>query len=379
MRVLIADDAHTFGGAQIAAVNMARYLAETCGHDVVFACSRKNERLTEKLSQLADVTVMDRGHVAMPLNILTHLLVLWRVAFIAQRLRAIRPDVVLVNMAGFEFGWLYIYAAKLLRLRTICWLHNPTRYDELLPRTGWRRLASLVRDRCADQFAKLIAPDVFIVSHAARAYLRQRLDRPDQFGILGNVVFAAPPGAVPAPDPLAGLLAGYRATRVAVVPGRVSFGDKGQDRLLPCLADLERRAIAIVFVGDGGDLAALKTACAGHRNVFFAGWQQSIDAYMVHADVVLLPSRFEAQPLIALEAMALNRPVVTSSIAPFIELAGESYACEFSDGAALCEKIEQVCSIDKEQLMVDYKMRMARFSGPVYRDQVARALAGRTQ
>lgn len=379
MKILIADDAHTFGGAQIAAVNMARYLSETCGHDVVFACSRKNERLTEKLRQLTDVTVINRGHVAIPLYILTHLLVLWRIAFIMKRLSAIRPDVVLVNMAGLEFGWLYIYAAKLLRLRTICWLHNPTRYDELLPRTGWRRLTSLVRDRCADQFAKLIVPDVYTVSNAARAYLRQRLKRPDGIGILGNVVFSASPGAAPAADPLAELLAGYRATRIAVVPGRVSYGDKGQDRLLPCLAALERRAIAIVFVGDGGDLARLKTACAGYRNVFFAGWQQSIDAYMVHADVVLLPSRFEAQPLIAMEAMALNRPVVTSWIAPFIELAGENYACDFSDGAALCEKIEEVCSIDKEQLMGEYQARMARFSGPVYRDQVARAFAGRKQ
>lgn len=377
MKILIADDAHTFGGAQIAAVNLARYLGETFGHAVFFACSAQNQRLTERLRQTANLTVVDDGHVAMPFYILTHMLSLWRIAVIMQRLRAIRPDVLVVNMAGLEFGWLYIYAAKLLRLRTICWLHNPTRYDELVPKAGVRRLPGQVRDRCADWFATLIFDDLYTVSNAARMYLLKRLKRDTGIGILGNVVFPAPHDAARGDNPFATLCAGYAAARIAVVPGRVSFGDKGQDRLLACLPALAERSIALVFVGDGGDLAELQAACAGYRNVFFAGWQPAVDRYMVHADVVLLPSRFEAQPLIAMEAMMLNTPVVTSSIAPFLELAGDAYASDFTDGASLCDKIEQVCKIDKEQLMGEYQARMARFSGPVYRDLVARVFAGR--
>lgn len=377
MKILIADDAHTFGGAQIAAVNMARYLAETFGDEVVFCCPATNERLIEKLRQVPHVVVMNDGPAAGRFYILTHLLSLWRVAGIVRRLKALRPDVVVVNMGGLEFGWLTIYAARLLRLRAICWLHNPTRFDELVPRRGWRRIPSLVRDRIADLFAKRIAGQLHTVSNAARAYLLKRLHRQGGIGILGNVVYVKT-GASPAgDDPYPTLLGGFAATRIALVPGRISFGDKGQDQLVPCLAALEQRGIALVFVGDGGDLAALRSACAAHRNVFFAGWQESVERYMRHADVVLLPSRFEAQPLIAMEAMAMNTPIVTSPIAPFIELAGGRYAIAFADGERLCGKIEEVCNIEREQLMNDYQARMALFSGPGYRDQVMHVFAGR--
>lgn len=376
LKILIADDAHTFGGAQIAAVNLARYLCETLGHDVSFLCPAANAPLLDRLRQTPRVAVLTDGPKAAPMNILSHLLSLWRVAGLARRLKAQGADLVLVNMSGLEFGWLTIHAARLAGLRTICWLHNPTRYDELLPRQGWRRVASLVRDRCADQFARLIFAQLHTVSHASRAYLLERLGRQAGIGILGNVVHAAAAAGPGGDDPFPALLGGYAARCIAVVPGRISFGDKGQDRLVPCLCALERQAIAVVFVGDGADLAALQAACAGHRNVFFAGWQPNVERYMRHADVALLPSRFEAQPLIAMEAMMMGTPIVTSSIAPFIELAGARYATGFADSRALCEQIDQVCAIEKEQLMNDYRERMARFSGPAYRSQVERVLAG---
>lgn len=376
MNILIADDAHTFGGAQIAAVNLARYLGETLGHEVTFLCPAANAQLADKLRQVPRVAIMTDGPLAAPLNILAHLLSLWRVGGLARRLKRLGPDVVLVNMGGLEFGWLTIHAARLAGMRTICWLHNPTRFDELAPRQGWRRIPGLVRDRCADQFARLIFGQLYTVSNAARVYLLTRLGRQTGIGILGNVVYAKALAGPAGDDPFPVLLGGFAARRIALVPGRISFGDKGQDRLVPCLAALERRAIAVVFVGDGADLATLQAACAGHRNVFFTGWQEDVERYLRHADVALLPSRFEAQPLIAMEAMAMATPIVTSPIAPFIELAGARYATEFADGEALCEKIEEVCTIEKEQLMSDYRERMALFSGPAYQRQVERVVAG---
>ncbi len=91
---------------------------------------------------------------------------------------------------------------------------------------------------------------------------------------------------------------------------------KGQDVLLDCLPELRGRVpeVQTVLVGDGPDAADLR-ARAGEQ-VVFAGARSDVRPWLTAADVVALPSRWEAGlSLVAMEAMALGRPVVSADVA----------------------------------------------------------------
>lgn len=374
LKICFFDDAHTFGGAQIAAVSMAKYMQETMGLEVSFTCAASNARLIERLNQVEGVDIRRDGYAAMPLFIVTHFLLLWKIPSIIAKMRAAKGDVVIINMAGLEFGWLYIYAAKILKIRKVYWLHNTFLYTELIQRSGWRHTMDAVRDRLADIFSKWILADLVTVSNSARESLLQRLGLRSGVKVLGNTV-TLPPSRIPTEINLArAVLNGYAAKTVAVVPGRVTFGHKGQDKVVACLSELERNSVAVIFIGDGDDLGRLKQLCAGHANAFFVGWQESIAAYMQDADVVLLPSRFETQGLIAIEAMYLQVPVLTSGIPAFAELMGKEFIVDFDKPAELCEKIEWICRLDKERLASEYAARLEICCGNQYKNRILRIL-----
>lgn len=70
-----------------------------------------------------------------------------------------------------------------------------------------------------------------------------------------NVV-VAPERTPPAVDLRAIAFAGFTPTRMAVAPGRIDFGRKGQQRLVASRGALAERGIGVELVGDGGDGAA---------------------------------------------------------------------------------------------------------------------------
>ena len=105
-------------------------------------------------------------------------------------------------------------------------------------------------------------------------------------------------------------------TRPTIVgAGRLS-PEKGFDTLLRAHA-LARKEIAhdLVFVGDGEERVSLERLAAELRvedSVTFAGYQVNPYPWIVAADLVCMPSRHEASPLIILEALTLCRPVIAT-------------------------------------------------------------------
>jgi glycosyltransferase involved in cell wall biosynthesis len=89
---------------------------------------------------------------------------------------------------------------------------------------------------------------------------------------------------------------------------------KGQDLLLRAWPSVQAVVpdAHLVLVGDSPDRAALEAAAPA--DVLFAGARGDVDDFLAAADVVALPSRWEASPLVSLEAMAAGRPVVATDV-----------------------------------------------------------------
>jgi glycosyltransferase involved in cell wall biosynthesis len=105
---------------------------------------------------------------------------------------------------------------------------------------------------------------------------------------------------------------------LVVVLARLSY-EKGVDTLIDAAAVLRQthRDTRIVVLGDGPDRAALE-ARIGERGVggavALAGHREDVWPALAAADVVCLPSKSEGMPNALLEAMAMSRPVVATSV-----------------------------------------------------------------
>lgn len=126
-----------------------------------------------------------------------------------------------------------------------------------------------------------------------------------------------------APPPVAEIRGvGYHFTPRAdtlriLMPGRVSFRQKGQDVLMEALKRLAGLSIAIevVVAGDGPDLAALKAQAAtlpASIKVTFLGWVNPIWEYAYDVDFIVIPSKYEGVPLVMLEAQKRHIPIIAS-------------------------------------------------------------------
>nr|WP_246316046.1 glycosyltransferase [Kineococcus aurantiacus] len=133
---------------------------------------------------------------------------------------------------------------------------------------------------------------------------------------------------------------GLPAGPLIVCVGRLAR-QKGQDLLLRALPAV--RSVVpgsrLVLVGDGPDADVLRVAAP--EDVVFAGHRHDVRRWLVAADVVALPSRWEAGlPLVAMEAMALARSVVSTRVAGVAELLpGAGAVVELEDVTGLAEAI----------------------------------------
>jgi glycosyltransferase involved in cell wall biosynthesis len=94
---------------------------------------------------------------------------------------------------------------------------------------------------------------------------------------------------------------------------------KGVDVLLRACAlePLRSRHWRLFLAGDGPDEKALRELARDlevDERVRWLGWQSDVRALLAAADVFVLPSRWEGQPLTVLEAMAAGAPVVATAV-----------------------------------------------------------------
>jgi glycosyltransferase involved in cell wall biosynthesis len=96
--------------------------------------------------------------------------------------------------------------------------------------------------------------------------------------------------------------------------GRLS-PEKGYDVLLRAARELPD--VTVVLVGDGPDrgrLEAMGSELGLGERLVLTGWQADPLPWLPALDVFVLPSRLEALPLAAIEAMLASRPVVASDV-----------------------------------------------------------------
>ncbi|GJD50832.1 D-inositol-3-phosphate glycosyltransferase [Methylobacterium crusticola] len=148
------------------------------------------------------------------------------------------------------------------------------------------------------------------------------------------------------------------ADRDVVCVGRLC-PQKGQ-ALLPAAAAALRGTVPpfrLILIGDGESRAEIEAAIARHGVadlVSLAGWRSNpeVRAAIAGARALVLPSFAEGLPIVLLEALALERPVVTTTVAGIPELvdAGCGRIVPPGDVGALTGALRDILLADPETL-----------------------------
>ncbi len=182
-----------------------------------------------------------------------------------------------------------------------------------------------------------------IVAHRADAVLTVSGDLAGRMRRLGarDAGRALVPAPVPAPPAEAEIAAvrqelGAGNRPVVLAAGRLAV-QKNFAVLLRAAAAWQHRdpAPLLVIAGEGPLGAALRgQARAEGVAAVFLGLRDDVPALLAAADVVVLPSRWEGQPLIVQEALRAGKPLVATRVGGVPELTGTDGARLVPAGAA---------------------------------------------
>lgn len=230
---------------------------------------------------------------------------------LAAALRAARPDIVHTHLVHADLYGLPA-AGRADVPHAISSRHNDNPFRR---RAGLKALNRRVMRR---------ADRVIAISGALAGFVRE------VEGIEAGKVVTVRYGLEP---PAQDLESGRQAARAAwgiedAAPVVGFFGrlieQKGVDTLLEAWAQVSRQypAARLVIVGDGKERPALeaRAAALGLSGVRFAGWAPDAACLMPGCDIIAMPSRWEGFGLVALEAMAAARPLVTSRVSALPEI-----------------------------------------------------------
>lgn len=334
MRVLLipASYAPVRGGLQTVARTLARSL-KARGHEVRVITNRYPRKLAAH--ELLDDVPVSRWHFLIPrssqlLNFRFDLflgglfylpLTLGRIIFL---LRRERPDVVNLHFVGAP-ALFVLLARRFVRFRLVVSLHG----DDV------EGLAQRARFDLWLFGALLRRADV--VTACSQYLLNRALQIEPAAGQNGRVIYNGmdQPGEVPATAFPESLVAAGR-----MVP------KKGFDVLLRAFAG-GKRLSTLTLIGDGPErekLEKLARELGLNGEIQFSGGKDHSQtlAEMGLASVVVIPSLQEPFGLVALEAMALGKPIVASRVGGLPEVleGADALLVEPADPAALAQAIE---------------------------------------
>jgi glycosyltransferase involved in cell wall biosynthesis len=261
-------------------------------------------------------------------------------------MRALRPDVLQVNLHSPWSGQYAILAGVLTSTPVVAVEHLAFASTSALQRRFRRLLCSR------------LAAHVAVGEHAA--HLTEELIGLPRGSIetIHNGVPDAPSERAPRvrPGPLVGAV------------GRFS-PQKGLDTLIRALPSLP--GVTCVLVGDGPErpgLERLAEELGVSDRMVMTGWVEQPRDYLPSFDLVALPSRYEGLPLVVIEAMLAERPVVASdvgSVSEAVEGGRTGMLVPPDDPAALAAALSKLLADPELRAKMGTRARelaLARFS-----------------
>lgn len=282
LRLVVYSDSREFGGAEASLGHLIAALPRETHITVAGVERRVVERLAARRPGVT-VRQLPPGAGATDVRAL--------VAHV-RAFRSLRPHVLHANLASPWAAQHALVAAALLRVRSVAV------YQLAVPARSPRQA------RAKRLTSRWVDAHVGVGPRTSREIERLLHLSPRSVRTIHNGV---PDAARPA--------CGRRASPTIGSVGRLA-PQKGFDILLRALASLPDE-VGVVLVGDGPSRAALQALAGGlgvAERVEWTGWSERARDRLAELDVFVLASRFEGFPLVVLEALLAELPVVACDV-----------------------------------------------------------------
>lgn len=143
---------------------------------------------------------------------------------------------------------------------------------------------------------------------------------------------------------------------------------KGVDYLLDAFTECTRPDIHLTLIGDNV-IGGLSVSKENSERITFAGWvpHERVGSYYAACDVVIMPSRWEAFGLVAIEAMKYGKPVIVSNrgaLPELVKVGVNGYVFDFDHPKALLtlldrlerQKLAEMGQVAEKEFQEKYRM-----------------------
>ena len=360
-RILFYDDANGFGGHTITAIDAVKHILKNSGLTIDFVFFDGNNRLKNQLMILKEQNSNLRLH-QIPykngkLSTISALFSPSKVKFVRQIFDSVNPDIIVLIQGSIESSTLGLLAAKSGNYHAISFIPLTHSIAEMKGKLAW------IRDLINRYYYKL--PNQFIV------ICQSAKDRLLKYNIKKNKISLVYCG----PNTKTLTVYGRKEIRdkyslgddeyVIGVVARIQFVHKAHDFLIQALASDTNRLnnIKLLIVGDGPDETKLKTLVHSYKLehlVKFVPWKENASEIYSALDMLIIPSRFEGLPLVMLEAMYYNIPIVATNVDGMSEILPKEWLFEFGDRNALVETLLRVKAADNNNLLAKNREKILR-------------------
>ncbi len=222
-------------------------------------------------------------------------------------------------------------------------------------------------------FGAMFSPLKRLVFHGIEAKLGRRTDRMlavsesealtiREAGVVdASRLRVVPNGIDPKPFEAAQALDRSSLGLEAVAPGHLGIvvgllnEAKGQDLALRALAQPQAAEVHLLFAGHGdwrAELEQLARSLGVRDRAHFLGWRSDVPELLATSDFVLIPSRWEGMPYIALEAMACGKALIGARVDGVRDLVREGetgFLCDVEDAAALAGSLAKLAQMKPDE------------------------------
>lgn len=377
-RFVFIDDAHTFGGTQIALSWVIRTVLTETDASVVCLCTERTREAVEKINGENSRLQFEEAPRALPLNLLRFPVRILRWMHLLERVRKGGVDVWWLNLSDIEFCLAPLLVLRWMGESPRSYLHGTSPFQFFQRSSPWkRRLLSRVRDWIANRFAFQQHKLLITPSLTSLKEVESRI-RSTRKPILGHLYY--PPIGENAtsftpPVPLDSLEES-EPIRIWMI-GTIVQGHKNN---LAAMDVLEALAISghramLTVAGAGPDLSAFQKEASRRglsESITYLGWVKDPCELAPKDAVIFIPSFHETMNIVAREAMRIGLRLVASPIAIFHEwipspLIAESFAAE-----AFAKKILELRRMDPAALAQLYRNALDQFSNTIFLENFLR-------
>jgi glycosyltransferase involved in cell wall biosynthesis len=253
--------------------------------------------------------------------------------FFLKKINAISDEIIIVQ-GDIELGSGFVNASKLMSIKVTSYIPYTHSFKKMGSKGGGMKdyLSKFVYSNCTHYITICDSFKKDLDKKNSRATVR----------VLKNFVPSPPLTQI---RHVGYEFANSTDTFRILMAGRIFFRQKGQDKLIKAVKELNLDLkIEIIVIGDGPDMPKLKNIAKGlpsNISVVFVGWIQTVWDYAYNVDVIVIPSNYEGVPLIMLEGIKRNIPIVAPARDGMKDYLGKESLYDVGEYSYECKKLKE--------------------------------------